>query len=393
MRVRHLQMLAMLVALFTMYPFAGHALDNGLARTPPMGWNSWNKFACKGLNEQVIRETADTIASNGMKDAGYQYINLDDCWQISRDAQGNIVADASKFPSGIKALADYVHGKGLKIGLYTDVGTKTCAGRPGSLGHEYQDAKQWAEWGIDYLKYDWSPNRVPETAEMARALRASGRDIVYSLSNNAPFAGAADWARLANCWRTTGDIRDNWGSMTRNGFSQDKWRPYAGPGHWNDPDMLVVGDVGWGPRLHATHLTPNEQYTHISLWCLLSSPLLLGCDLEKLDPFTLSLLTNDEVLAVDQDPLGHQARQAVVDGRRQIWVKEMADGSHAICLFNLSQRPDTFAAVWSQLGLSGPQRVRDLWRQKDLGVFKDQFTAEVPRHGVVFIRVWPEGEP
>ena len=391
-----------------------------IALTPPMGWNSWNCWATSVDQNKVLR-SAKAMAASGLTEHGWTYINIDDTWQGKRPGPTHALQGNAKFPD-MKALCDAIHALGLKAGIYSTPWVTSYAGYPGGSAENPEgnwtkptgrkrvnrdilpwaigkysfaavDAKQWAEWGIDYLKYDWSPNRVPETAEMARALRASGRDIVYSLSNNAPFAGAADWARLANCWRTTGDIRDNWGSMTRNGFSQDKWRPYAGPGHWNDPDMLVVGDVGWGPRLHATHLTPNEQYTHISLWCLLSSPLLLGCDLEKLDPFTLSLLTNDEVLAVDQDPLGHQARQAVVDGRRQIWVKEMADGSHAIGLFNLSQRPDTFAAVWSQLGLSGPQRVRDLWRQKDLGVFKDQFTAEVPRHGVVFIRVWPEGEP
>src|SRR5581483_5266440 len=188
------------------------------------------------------------------------------------------------------------------------------------------DAKQWADWGFDYLKYDWNPIEVPQVEEMDNALKDSGRDFVLSLSNSAPFAGAADWARLANAWRTTGDIRDNWRSMTNNGFSQDKWAPFAGPGHWNDPDMLVVGDVGWGPKLHPTQLTPDEQYTHITLWCMLASPLLIGCDMTHLDDFTLSLLSNDEVLAVDQDPLGKQAAQTVVDGRRQIWVKELADG-------------------------------------------------------------------
>ncbi|HTQ30284.1 MAG TPA: NPCBM/NEW2 domain-containing protein [Opitutaceae bacterium] len=395
-----------------------------IALTPPMGWNSWNCWATSVDQDKVLR-SARAMAASGLTEHGWTYINIDDTWQGRRPGPTHALQGNEKFPE-MKALCDAIHALGLKAGIYSTPWVTSYAGYPGGsaenpegtwtkpagpkkVNHDIlpwaigkysfaaADAKQWAEWGIDYLKYDWSPNRVPETAEMAGALRASGRDIVFSLSNNAPFnapsGGAADWARLANCWRTTGDIRDTWGSMTHNGFSQDKWRPFAGPGHWNDPDMLVVGDVGWGPRLHATRLTPNEQYTHISLWCLLSSPLLLGCDLEKLDAFTLGLLTNDEVLAVDQDPLGRQAAQAVVDGRRQIWVKEMADGSRAIGLFNLSQRPDTFAAVWSQLGLSGPQRVRDLWRQKDLGVFKDQFAAEIPRHGVILIRVWPASEP
>ncbi len=395
-----------------------------IALTPPMGWNSWNCWATSVDQDKVLR-SARAMAASGLTEHGWTYINIDDTWQGRRPGPTHALQGNEKFPE-MKALCDAIHALGLKAGIYSTPWVTSYAGYPGGsaenpegtwtkpagpkkVNHDIlpwaigkysfaaADAKQWAEWGIDYLKYDWSPNRIPETAEMAGALRASGRDIVFSLSNNAPFnapsGGAADWARLANCWRTTGDIRDTWGSMTHNGFSQDKWRPFAGPGHWNDPDMLVVGDVGWGPRLHATRLTPNEQYTHLSLWCLLSSPLLLGCDLEKLDAFTLGLLTNDEVLAVDQDPLGRQAAQAVVDGRRQIWVKEMADGSRAIGLFNLSQRPDTFAAVWSQLGLSGPQRVRDLWRQKDLGVFKDQFSAEIPRHGVILIRVWPAPAP
>ncbi|HZP59255.1 MAG TPA: putative Ig domain-containing protein, partial [Opitutaceae bacterium] len=391
-----------------------------IALTPPMGWNSWNCWATSVDQDKVLR-SAKAMATSGLVEHGWTYINIDDTWQGTRPGPTHALQGNEKFPD-IKALCDAIHALGLKAGIYSTPWVTSYAGYAGGSAENPEgtwtkpagpkkvnrdilpwaigkysfaaaDAKQWAEWGIDYLKYDWSPNRPPETAEMANALRASGRDIVFSLSNNAPFTGAADWARLANCWRTTGDIRDSWGSMTRNGFSQDKWRPFAGPGHWNDPDMLVVGDVGWGPKLHASRLTPNEQYTHISLWCLLSSPLLIGCDLEKLDAFTLSLLSNDEVLAIDQDPLGKQAAQTVVDGRRQIWVKELADGSHAIGLFNLSRRPDTFAAVWSQLGLTGPQRVRDLWRQKDLGVFKDQFSTEVPPHGVVFVRVWPEGEP
>ncbi|HTB80215.1 MAG TPA: NPCBM/NEW2 domain-containing protein [Opitutaceae bacterium] len=387
-----------------------------IALTPPMGWNSWNCWATAVDQDKVLR-SAKAMAAKGLVEHGWTYINIDDTWQGARPGPTHALQGNAKFPD-MKALCDAIHNLGLKAGIYSTPWVTSYAVYPGGSAENPEgnwtkppgpktvnrkilpwaigkysfaaaDAKQWAEWGMDYLKYDWSPNEAPETAEMANALRASGRDIVYSLSNNAPFAGAADWARLANAWRTTGDIRDSWGSMTRNGFTQDKWRPFAGPGHWNDPDMLVVGYVGWGPRLHAARLTPNEQYTHISLWCLLSSPLLIGCDLEKLDAFTLNLLTNDEVLAVDQDPLGHQAVQAVVDGRRQIWVKEMADGSRAIGLFNLSRQPDTLAAVWSQLGLTGPQRVRDLWRQKDLGVFADQFTTEVPPHGTMLIRIWP----
>jgi len=257
----------------------------------------------------------------------------------------------------------------------------------GTVSFVAADARQWAEWGVDYLKYDWNPNDVPHVTEAHDALRAQSRDMILSLSNSAPFAAAADWARLAQAWRTTGDIRDSWSSLRAIGFSQEKWRAFAGPGHWNDPDMLVVGMVGWGPNLHPTNLTPNEQYTHLSLWSLLSAPLLIGCDIAQMDDFTVSLLSNDEVLAVDQDELGKQAAQVSVDGRKQIWVKELADGSRAIGLFNLAQQPQEIAVKWSALGLTGPQQVRDLWRQKDLGVKADDFNATVPRHGVVFVRV------
>jgi alpha-galactosidase len=249
---------------------------------------------------------------------------------------------------------------------------------------------------------------VPHVTEMADALRASGRDLVFSLSNSAPFKEAAEWARLANCWRTTGDIRDNWWSMSGIGFAQDRWAPYGGPGHWNDPDMLVVGYVGWGPRLHPSNLTPDEQYTHISLWCLLASPLLLGNDLERMDAFTLSLLTNDEVLAVDQDPLGKQATRVFQDGpeltvekpgrnskpnqakkhkAKQVWSRELADGSRAVGLFNLSDEPMMVTAKWTDIGVTGKQVVRDLWRQKDVGSFDEKYETTVAPHGVFLAKV------
>ncbi|HJQ31949.1 MAG TPA: NPCBM/NEW2 domain-containing protein [Pyrinomonadaceae bacterium] len=386
-----------------------------IALTPPMGWNSWNAWGEEVTQEKVLR-SARAMASSELINYGWTYVNTDDAWQAPRGGRLNALQGNEKFPD-IKALCDEIHALGLKAGIYSTPWVQSYAGYPGgsletldapwkktegpkqlnrkvlpwAIGRHHfadNDAKQWAEWGVDYLKYDWSPNEVPETEEMARALRASGRDIVYSLSNNAPFANAADWARLANAWRTTGDIRDTWTSVSHIGFSQDRWRPFAGPGHWNDPDMLVVGHVGWG-RPHPTRLTPNEQYTHISLWCLLSAPLLLGNDLEKLDDFTLGLLTNDEVLDVDQDPLGRQAAQVLVDGRRQVWVKEMEDGSHVVGLFNLARWEQPLTIEWRKLGLRGAQRVRDLWRQKYLGVAASRFTARVPRHGVVLIKVWP----
>jgi alpha-galactosidase len=388
-----------------------------IALTPPMGWNSWNAWGGEVDQDKMLR-SARAMAASGLVNHGWSYINIDDAWQGARGGKYNALQGNEKFPD-IKALCGEVHSLGLKAGIYSTPWVQSYAGYPGgslntldvawkktegpkqvnkkilpwAIGkHSFatNDAKQWADWGIDYLKYDWSPIEVPETEEMAKALRASGRDIVLSLSNNAPFAGAADWARLANAWRTTGDIRDTWTSMSHIGFAQDRWHTYAGPGHWNDPDMLVVGHVGWG-KPHPTRLTPNEQYTHISLWSLLSAPLLLGNDLEHLDPFTLNLLTNDEVLAVDQDPLGREAAQVVVDGRRQVWAKEMEDGSRVVGLFNLSRNEQPVSIEWSKLGLKGAQRVRDLWRQKDLGVKADGFSATVPRHGVVLIKVVPAG--
>jgi alpha-galactosidase len=386
-----------------------------IALTPAMGWNSWNSWA-GAVDQEKVLASARAMAATGLVQHGWTYLNIDDTWQGARTGPDHALQGNGKFPD-LQRLADEVHALGLKLGIYStpwvtsyaryaggsaenpegawqkpapgvkNVNKKVLPWAIGKYSFAAADAKQWAAWGIDYLKYDWFPNEAPETAEMAQALRNSGRDIVLSLSNSAPFAGAADWARLANSWRTTGDIRDTWASMSRNGFSQDKWRPFAGPGHWNDPDMLVVGNVGWGPKLHASRLTPNEQYTHISLWCLLASPLLIGCPIEQLDPFTLSLLTNDEVLAVDQDELGREAAQFRVEGDRQIWVKELADGSRAIGLFNLGEGPQKISLAWSQLGLSGVQQVRDLWRQQDLGARARDFTAVVPRHGVVLIRV------
>jgi alpha-galactosidase len=355
------------------------------------------------------------MVASGLIDHGWSYINIDDTWQGARDPQTHALQPNEKFPD-MKALADAVHGLGLKLGIYSTpwitsyathaggsadnpAGTWTRpAGakqpnrkiKPWAIG-EYSfatdDARQWASWGIDYLKYDWNPNEPPETAEMFSALRISGRDVVYSLSNAAPFQFIGELSHLANSWRTTGDIRDRWGSMQHIGFSQEKWRPFSGPGHWNDPDMLVVGYVGWGPKLHPTNLTPSEQYTHITLWSLLSAPLLIGCDLERLDDFTLNLLTNDEVLAVDQDPRGEQAAQVVDDGRRQVWAKHLEDGSLAVGLFNLSRTSDKVSITWQQLGLTGPQKVRDLWRQKDLGTETTGFSIELPRHGAALIRI------
>jgi alpha-galactosidase len=369
-----------------------------IALTPPMGWNSWNCFA-HAVDDAKVRSAADALVSRGLINHGWTYINIDDCWEGARDANGNILPN-EKFPD-MKALTGYVHSRGLKIGLYSSPGPKTCAGFEASWQHELADAKQYAAWGFDYLKYDWcSYDQVQDKAlpdrerfmkpylVMQAALAQADRDIVFSLCQYG-MGNVWEWGAQVggNCWRTTGDITDTWDSMANNGFNSAGREQFAGPGHWNDPDMLVVGRLGWG-QLRPTRLTPNEQCTHISLWCLLSSPMLIGCDMAQLDPFTLSLLSNDEVLAVDQDPLGKQASRISRNGDLEVWAKDMEDGSKAIGLFNRGELGSTVEVSWSALGLNGKHRVRDLWRQKDLGTFPDSFSVEVPRHAVVLVRVW-----
>jgi alpha-galactosidase len=369
-----------------------------IALTPPMGWNSWNCFACD-VNEANVRAAADAMLASGLINHGWTYINIDDCWEAGRDADGNVLSN-QKFPD-MKALTDYVHSKGLKIGLYSSPGPKTCAGHEGSYKHEELDARRYGEWGFDYLKYDWcsyggivpnpdhdglmKPYRV-----MRAALDKAPRDIVFSLCQYG-MGNVWEWGAQVggNCWRTTGDITDTWSSMAGIGFGQAGHEKFVGPGHWNDPDMLVVGYVGWSAKVRPTRLTPSEQYTHISLWCLLCSPLLIGCDMTKLDDFTLNLLTNDEVLDVSQDPLGRQAGRIAKNGDSEIWAKDLEDGSKAVGLFNRGEDQATATLKWSDLGLSGKQSVRDLWRQKDLGGFADQFQTEVSRHGVVLVKVAP----
>ena len=369
-----------------------------IALTPPMGWNSWNCFGCD-VRESNVRAAADAMVASGLLKHGWTYINIDDCWEAGRDARGNVVSN-EKFPD-MKALTDYIHSKGLKIGLYSSPGPKTCARHEGSYQHEEQDARTYAEWGFDYLKYDWCsygelyPKPTHEELMkpyfvMRDALNKVPRDIVFSLCQYG-MGNVWEWGAQVggNSWRTTGDISDTWSSMSGIGFRQAGHEAYAGPGHWNDPDMLVVGYVGWSAKVRPTRLTPNEQYTHISLWCLLCSPLLIGCDMTKLDEFTLGLLTNDEVLDVSQDPLGRQARRVSQNGSGEVWVKEMEDGSKAVGLFNRAQGEETVTASWADLGLSGKHKVRDLWRQKDVGSFSDKFEVKVPRHGVVLVKVSP----
>jgi alpha-galactosidase len=391
---------------------------DAIALTPPMGWNSWNCFAA-AVDDAKVRSAADAMVRSGLIDHGWTYINIDDCWEIKpgsndpllqgqpRDENGMINTN-KKFPD-MKALCDYIHDKGLKAGIYSSPGPLTCARFTASYKYEEKDAQRYAQWGFDYLKYDWcsygqivGQGRGRPTPElpvlkkpyqvMREALDKTHRDIVYSLCQYG-MGDVWQWGAEVggNCWRTTGDITDTWSSMAKIGFAQAGHEQYAGPGHWNDPDMLVVGMVGWG-KLHPTRLTPNEQYTHISLWCLLCSPLLIGCDMAQLDDFTLSLLTNDEVLEVNQDPLGKQARRVSQADNLEVWAKEMEDGSLAVGLFNRGGSEKKVAANWSELGLSDKQIVRDLWRQKDLGEFEDQFSADVPRHGAALVRLRPLGK-
>jgi alpha-galactosidase len=380
--------------------------------TPPMGWNSWNSWAC-AVDDAKVRASAKAMVDSGLADHGWTYINIDDCWMRKegstdpvigepvRDKDGFLLSNA-KFPD-MKALTDYIHSLGLKVGIYISPGPTTCAKYVGSWQYEQKDAQRFAEWGFDYLKYDWcgyrkiAPNPGLEElkkpyAVMRKELDEVDRDIVYSLCQY----GMGDvwkWGAEVggNCWRTTGDITDMWSSMAGIGFKQAELYPYALPGHWNDPDMLVVGNVGWGPNLHPSRLTVDEQYTHISLWCLLASPLLIGCPLEQLDEFTRGLLVNDEVLEVNQDPLGQQARRVAQAGNAQVWAKKMQDGSYAMGLFNHNASDKQKVAVhWQDVGMSGRLRVRDLWRQKNMGKYLSSFTTEVPAHGVVLIRVFPE---
>ena len=401
-----------------------------IALTPPMGWNSWNCFA-RSVTEEMVKSAAKAMVDSGLIQHGWRFINIDDYWQVHkdstdagagsghsgalrrrpfhralstlqgphRDAQGRILPNP-RFPD-MKGLTEYIHSLGLKAGIYSSPGPWTCGGCVASWEHEEQDAQTYAEWGFDYLKYDWCSYstlvKKPTLADqqkpysvMGTALAKQNRDIVFSLCQYG-MGNVWEWGASVggNCWRTTYDIRDTWGNMTGLGFNQNGYEKFAGPGHWNDPDMLVVGNVGWGPKLHPTQLTPNEQYTHISLWCLLASPLLIGCDMTKLDDFTVGLLANDEVLEVNQDPLGQQAARIGRNGRTEVWAKHMEDGSVAVGLFNRGPVSERVTAKWSALGLSGKHRVRDLWRQQDIGVFENQFEAAVPRHGVVLIRVWP----
>ncbi len=374
-----------------------------LARTPPMGWNSWNHFGCN-ISETLIRETADAMVATGMRDAGYRYINIDDCWHGERDADGFIQPDPERFPSGMKALADYVHAKGLKLGLYSDAGWNTCAGRPGSRGHEYQDALTYARWGIDYLKYDWC-NTEGLSAQgayqtMAAALVAAGRPIVLSIcewGDNRPW----EWGKeVGHLWRTTGDIAacfdcevdhgdwSSWGVL-RILDMQEGLRVHAGPGHWNDPDMMEVGNG----------MSESEDRAHFSMWAMLAAPLIAGNDLRTMSNETRSILTNREVIAVDQDPLGVQAFKYADDGDLEIWFRPLEGEDWAMCVLNRGAVMRTVELDWQAEAVADDvsgrtalfkarlYRVRDLWSGEDLGTTRHKLAAEIPGHDVLMVRL------
>lgn len=366
--------------------------SEAVAATPPMGWNSWNHFRDK-VSDAVIRAQADAMVASGMRDAGYRYINIDDTWEGERDAQGNIQTN-SKFPD-MKALADYVHSKGLKLGIYSSPGAKTCAKYEGSLGHEEQDARTYASWGIDYLKYDLCGLREqtkaapsPEAAhkimvdayiKMRDALRNTGRPIVYSLcqyGNDAVWRWGAEVG--GNLWRTTGDISDKYASMSQIGFSQAGLAPFASPGHWNDPDMLEVGNGG---------MNTEEYKTHMSLWAILAAPLLAGNDLSTMSPETVALLTNKDVIAIDQDKAGKQGDRVWAEGPIEVWIKPLSDGSKAIGIFNRHPSPMSAQINLGKLGIEKNVRTKDIWQGKEVS-FSENYSVTVPGHGVVLLHTW-----
>ncbi len=377
-----------------------------LAATPPMGWNSWNTFG-PNIDEALIRETADAFVEHGLKDLGYEYVVIDDHWErMERDEGGRLVPDPQRFPGGMKALADYVHSKGLKFGIYSCAGAFTCGGRPSSYGHEEEDAATFAEWGVDFLKYDFcnKPMGVDGRAlyeRMGQALRMTGRPIVFSMCEwgmMKPWLWGATRAG-AHMWRTTGDINDSWGSVSDIGFErQHDLHPYAGPGHWNDPDMLVVGMHGEG-NVAAGGCTVEEYRTHFTLWCILAAPLMLGCDVRAMTETTSEIITNPEVTAVDQDPLGRQGYRLGREGGpespfnfAETWIKHLQDGSVAVGLFNRhDRRGKTMTAAWEALGVHDRRecRVRDLWAREDLGTFTRMISAPVEPHCCRLLRITP----
>jgi len=404
-------------------------IGDTIALTPPIGWNGWNALAGH-LDKENVMASARAMVSSGLRNYGWSYINIDDSWQGKREGPLDALQPNENF-TNIKDMVDEIHSLGLKAGIYSTpyissygsyVGGSSDFPHGGEthdsikVNHqpfmhigkyrfETNDAKQMAEWGFDFLKYDWRID-VNSAERMFTALKNSGRDIVFSLSNNAPFEKVNDWIRVSNMYRTGPDIHDSWNSLYVLAFTLDKWAPYAGPGHWNDPDMMILGNVATGAEMHPTNLTPDEQYSHVSIYCLLAAPMLIGCPLDQLDKFTLSLLSNNEIIAINQDPLGRSARLLQDKNGVQIWIKPMQDGSYAVGLFNTNgygttpqsyfrwdnEKPKSFVFNFAKVGLegkwkSGSYRIRDVWRQKDLGEFKGSFKTEIPYHGVVVLRM------
>ena len=384
-----------------------------IALTPAMGWNSWNHYAGR-ITQDIVLQNAKAMAESGLINHGWSYVNIDDTWQGKRGGDFHGLQGNEKFPD-LKGLCDQIHALGLKFGIYSTPWEMSYASFPGGSSenpegnwtkpkgkivrnkkilpcaiaqyHFYtNDANQWGQWGVDYLKYDWNPIEAPETKEMGDALRHCGRDIIFSLSNNLNPSNAPSVTPLANSWRTTGDINANWQSMSSKGFGQDKWRKYSMPGHWNDPDMLEIATKERGQP----GLTPDEEYTHMTLWCLVCSPLLLANDMGEMDAFTKNLLENDEVIAVSQDSLGDQAVEIARDGEARVYAKRMADGSKAVGLFNTGiNGPITVTVKFSDLNIKVSQNVRDLWRQKDLGKFAGEFSMTVAPHSGELVKVSP----
>jgi alpha-galactosidase len=379
-----------------------------IALTPPMGWNSFNCWADE-VDQDNVKAAADAMVNSGLINHGWTYINIDDSWSVKpgsddpkrmgepRNGDGMINAN-KKFPD-MKGMTGYIHSLGLKAGLYSSPGPFTCSKYVGSYQFEEKDALQWANWGFDYIKYDWcsygdiaNGGTIADFQKpyivMRNALDRVNRDIVFSMCQYG-MGKSWEWAEKigGNCWRTDGDVIDTWDNMSTIGFNQAGKEKFAGPGHWNDPDMLAVGLVGWGSIQYPSRLTADEQYTHISMWSLLASPLLIGCDLTQMDAFTKNLLTNDEVIEINQDPFGKQAGRVSADGGLEIWVKELEDGSKAVGLFNRNSTAESIHATWNSLGLNGKQMIRDVWRQKDQGVFSETFSAVVPAHGVKLVTI------
>jgi alpha-galactosidase len=400
-------------------------IGDTISLTPPIGWNGWNSWA-REIDKEKVVASAKAMVSMGLSSHGWTYINIDDAWQGQRGGKYNALQANEKFPD-FKNMIDEIHGMGLKLGVYSTPWISSYAGYPGGSSNfengiypdsvrankrayrytgkyrfEKEDASQMAEWGVDYLKYDWRID-VKAAEAMSVAIRHAGRDIIYSLSNSAPFSNVQDWVRLAEAWRTGPDIRDSWQSLYVSAFTLDKWGPYGGPGHWNDPDMMILGNVTTGAKLHPTRLTADEQYSHVSLFSLLAAPLLIGCPIEQLDAFTLNLLTNDEVIEIDQDPLGKSARLVLEENDVQVWLKPLEDGAYALGIFNINgfrktpqsyfrwgdEQPRQYELDLNKIGLKGKWLVRDVWKQKNLGSFQTSIQNSIRHHGVVMLKLTP----